>query len=68
MPNGTVRWSNATRGFGRIQPEHCSKDVFVHITAVERAGIPGIEDGQAVTFDIGTGQDGLCSASNLARA
>ncbi|SFQ75624.1 cold-shock protein [Donghicola eburneus] len=68
MANGTVKWFNTTKGFGFIQPEHGSKDVFLHISAVERAGISHIEDNQAVTFDIETGRDGRESASNLALA
>ena len=52
MANGTVKWFNSTKGFGFIQPEEGSKDVFLHISAVERAGISQIDDGQKVTFDI----------------
>lgn len=68
MANGTVKWFNTTKGFGFIQPENGSKDIFLHISAVERAGINRIEDGQAVTFDVETGRDGRDSASNLALA
>lgn len=68
MANGTVKWFNATKGFGFIQPEGGSKDVFVHISAVERAGLTGLDDGQKVTFDLETGRDGRESASNLALA
>ncbi|MAQ85007.1 MAG: cold-shock protein [Maritimibacter sp.] len=68
MANGTVKWFNSTKGFGFIQPEEGSKDVFLHISAVERAGISQIDDGQKVTFDIETGRDGRESASNLALA
>ena len=66
MANGTVKWFNATKGFGFIQPGRGSKDVFVHISAVERAGLTGLADGQKVTFDIEAGRDGRESASNLA--
>ena len=66
MANGTVKWFNATKGFGFIQPDGGSKDVFVHISAVERAGLTGLADGQKVTFDLETGRDGRQSASNLA--
>ena len=52
MANGTVKWFNATKGFGFIQPEKGSKDVFVHISALERAGLTHLDDGQKVTFDI----------------
>ena len=66
MANGTVKWFNDAKGFGFIQPERGSKDVFVHISAVERAGLTGLADGQKVTFDIEAGRDGRESASNLA--
>ena len=68
MANGTVKWFNATKGFGFIQPERGSKDVFVHASALERAGITRLDDGQKVTFDIETGRDGRESATNLALA
>ncbi len=68
MANGTVKWFNTTKGFGFIQPEQGSRDVFLHISAVERAGINRLDDGQAVTFDIETGRDGRESANNLALA
>jgi len=68
MANGTVKWFNQNKGFGFIAPEHGSKDVFVHISALERAGIHQLDDGQAVTFDIESGRDGRESASNLALA
>ena len=68
MANGTVKWFNATKGFGFIEVEGARNDVFVHISAVERAGLSGLKDGQAVTFDIESGRDGRESASNLALA
>ncbi|HHX90356.1 MAG TPA: cold-shock protein [Paracoccus sp.] len=68
MANGTVKWFNATKGYGFIQPEGSSKDVFVHITALERAGLRGLDDGQKVTFDLETSRDGRESATNLALA
>ncbi|HHS89514.1 MAG TPA: cold-shock protein [Rhodobacteraceae bacterium] len=68
MANGTVKWFNATKGFGFIEPEGGSKDVFVHISAVERSGLTGLADGQKVTFDIEAGRDGRESATNLVLA
>ena len=68
MANGTVKWFNSTKGFGFIEPETGSKDVFLHISAVERAGLTRIEDGQKVTFDVEAGRDGRESAANLALA
>ena len=66
MANGTVKWFNQTKGYGFIAPESGGKDIFLHISAVERAGIQRLDDGQKVTFDIETGRDGRESASNLA--
>lgn len=68
MASGTVKWFNATKGFGFIAPAGGSRDVFVHISAMERAGIQRLDDGQAVTFDIEAGRDGRESAINLALA
>lgn len=68
MANGTVKWFNTTKGFGFIQPEGGSKDVFVHITALERAGLRGLNDGQKVTYDLETSRDGRESAVNIALA
>ena len=68
MAKGTVKWFNATKGFGFIAPEAGSKDVFVHISALERAGLQKLDDGQAVTFDVEDGRDGRESATNLALA
>ena len=68
MAKGPVKWFNATKGFGFIAPEGGKKDVFVHISAMERAGIRQLNDGQAVTFDIEAGRDGRESAINLALA
>lgn len=66
MANGTVKWFNATKGFGFIEPEGGRKDVFVHISALERAGLSTLADGAKVTFDIEAGRDGRESAANLA--
>jgi CspA family cold shock protein len=52
MTIGTVKWFNAQKGFGFIQPEDGSKDVFVHISAVEKAGLPSLREGQKVSFDV----------------
>ncbi|TMV49766.1 cold-shock protein [Thioclava sp. BHET1] len=68
MANGTVKWFNATKGFGFIAPEGGSKDVFIHISALERAGISRLDDGQAVTYDIEKSKDGRESAINIALA
>ena len=65
MANGTVKWFNATKGFGFIEPEGGGKDVFVHISAVERAGLTGLKDNQKVTYDVESGRDGRQSAANL---
>ena len=66
MANGTVKWFNTTKGFGFIAPEAGGKDVFVHISAVERSGLTGLADNQKVTYDLETGRDGRESATNLA--
>jgi CspA family cold shock protein len=68
MAKGTVKWFNETKGYGFIAPEGGKKDVFVHITALERAGLRSLKDGQPVTFDIEAGRDGRESATNLALA
>ncbi len=68
MANGTVKWFNSTKGFGFIEPEGGKRDVFVHISALERAGISALDDGQKVTFEVEAGRDGRESATNLALA
>jgi CspA family cold shock protein len=65
MTNGTVKFFNATKGFGFIQPDDGSKDAFVHISAVERAGLTGLGEGQKISYDLETGRDGKISAANL---
>ncbi len=65
MPQGSVKWFNATKGFGFIEPKDGGKDVFVHISAVERAGLRTLNDGQAVSYELETGRDGRASAANL---
>ncbi len=65
MINGTVKFYNATKGFGFITPADGSKDAFVHVTALERAGISGLAEGQKVSYDLESGRDGKMSAVNL---
>ena len=65
MPNGTVKWFNATKGYGFIAPEDGGKDVFVHISAVERSGLSGLEDIQKVSFEMTEGRDGRTMASDI---
>jgi cold shock protein len=64
MTQGTVKWFNSQKGFGFIQPDDGSKDVFVHISAVERAGMRGLNEGQKVSFDVVT-ERGKSAAANL---
>ena len=68
MATGTVKWFNPAKGYGFIQPEDGTRDVFVHITAVERAGIATLNEGQKVSFDVAPGRDGKMSAENLVLA
>ena len=66
MPTGTVKWFNAQKGYGFIQPDDGSKDVFVHITAVERAGLGDLNEGQKLAYEIEAGrQPGKSSAVDL---
>ncbi len=65
MPTGTVKWFNAQKGFGFIQPTDGSKDVFVHVSAVERAGLSSLNEGQKVSYELEQGQQGKTSAVNL---
>lgn len=65
MPTGTVKFFNTTKGFGFIQPSDGSKDVFVHVSAVERSGLPGLSEGQQVSFELERGRDARVSAVNL---
>ncbi len=64
MPSGKVKWFNAQKGYGFIQPDQSGKDVFVHISAVERAGLGGLNEGQKVNYELET-QNGRTSAINL---
>lgn len=65
MPTGTVKWFNRTKGYGFIEPSDGGKDAFVHISAVERAGLSTLNEGQKVQFELVQGQNGKTSAENL---
>ena len=65
MTTGTVKFFNSTKGFGFITPEDGGKDAFVHISAVEQAGMSGLAEGQKLTYDLENGRDGKVSATNL---
>ena len=65
MIKGTVKWFNPGKGFGFITPDDGSKDAFVHISAVERAGLNGLNEGQRVQYELKAGQNGKSSAENL---
>ncbi|MEE8516037.1 MAG: cold-shock protein [Alphaproteobacteria bacterium] len=65
MPVGTVKWFNPVKGYGFITPDDGGKDAFVHISAVERAGISTLREGQKVEFELVPGRDGKSSAENL---
>ena len=66
MANGTVKWFNTTKGFGFIAPDTGGKDVFVHISALERSGLTSLNDNQKVSYDLESGRDGRQSATNIA--
>ena len=69
MPTGTVKWYNETKGYGCIQPDNGGKDVFVHATALERAGLRGLAEGQKVSYDVESDRrTGKESAGNLKMA
>ena len=65
MAIGTVKWFNPTKGFGFIQPEDGAKDAFVHVSALEQAGIPTLNEGQRVSYELRAGKNGKSSAENL---
>ncbi len=66
MPTGTVKWFNTTKGFGFIAPDDGGKDVFVHISAVERSGLQGLNENQKVSYELRDGRDGRVMASDIA--
>ena len=68
MATGTVKWFNTTKGYGFIQPDEGKRDVFVHISAVERSGLTGLADGQKVTYDLERDRQGRELATNLTAA
>ena len=68
MASGTVKWFNATKGYGFIEPQGGGKDVFVHISALERSGLRDLQDGQKVNFDLEPDRRGRESASNITLA
>lgn len=65
MATGTVKWFNTEKGYGFIQPDDGGKDIFVHISAVQRSGLTGLADNQKVEYDLEEGRDGRQSAGNL---
>ena len=65
MPTGKVKWFNKTKGFGFMAPDEGGKDVFVHISALERSGIDNLADDQKVSFEMSSGRDGRESADNI---
>jgi CspA family cold shock protein len=65
MPTGTVKWFNPNKGFGFIQPSDGSQDAFVHISALERAGLSTLNEGQKVEYDLAPGRDGKTAADNI---
>ncbi len=65
MATGTVKWFNPTKGFGFIEPDGGGKDAFVHISAVERAGLTTLKDGQKISYELQSGRDGKTSAEDI---
>ncbi len=65
MATGTVKWFNSTKGYGFIQPDDGGADAFVHISAVERSGLAGLNEGQKVEYELARGRNGKMAAENL---
>jgi CspA family cold shock protein len=65
MPTGTVKWFNATKGFGFIEPDEGGNDIFVHISAVQNAGMDGLNEGQKVSYELEQGRNGKTAAGDL---
>ena len=65
MPTGTVKWFNPEKGYGFIAPDQGTKDAFVHISAVERAGLRSLREGQKIEYELVPGRDGRAAAENL---
>lgn len=65
MPTGTVKWFNATKGYGFIEPDEGGNDVFVHISAVQKAGMDGLNEGQKVSYELEPGRNGKTAAGDL---
>lgn len=65
MPTGTVKWFNTTKGYGFIAPDDGGKDVFVHVSAVEQAGLTGLADNQKVAYELAEGRDGRTMATDI---
>ncbi|KIC16751.1 MULTISPECIES: cold-shock protein [unclassified Leisingera] len=65
MPSGTVKWFNTTKGYGFIEPDEGGKDVFVHISAVERSGMTGLADNMKIAYELSEGRDGRQMAAEL---
>jgi CspA family cold shock protein len=68
LPTGTVKWFNVTKGYGFIQPEGGGPDAFVHISAVERAGLDTLREGERIQYELVRGKNGKSSAENLKKA
>ncbi len=65
MATGVIKWYNSQKGYGFIQPDDGSKDVFVHVSAVERAGLGHLNEGQKLSYELESGREGKTSAVNL---